>query len=80
MNGACCHNESQHFQMKEDFIPATFHFSPENTIITEINLFSDIHYNLNIPAVLADNRIPATESPPPPELHTYLSRLQTYLL
>ena len=77
MDGTCCHNESQHFQMKDDFIPANFHFNPEITNFTGINFFSDIHYNLYIPA---DNRIPATESPPPPELHTYLSRIQSYLL
>lgn len=76
----CCHNESEHFQIKEDFITTSINFSFENDNVINLKILSNIIYNINIPENLFNKNIYITESPPSLTLHSKLSKLQAYLL
>ena len=77
-NSDCCHNETEHFQLKVDFVNSNMDFQSKETNI-----------DILFPAVFAflqttyiadqDIKIRYPESPPPPEINTVLSLLQTYL-
>jgi hypothetical protein len=76
-NSNCCHNETEYFQLKEDFVSSS---SIENTSITCFDIlfplvlidFPDTPYNIEI-------EIENFAESPPNSLQTKLSLLQTYL-
>ncbi len=75
----CCKNESEVFQLNEDFSPTSI---TELPITVELDLFS-------FALLILDEEIVSTEQvqefivsnlPPPPKIQTALSQRQTYLL
>lgn len=77
----CCHSESEHFQLKENFVPAVeqCHFDHESVIDLNISDHKVIDTVLPQGSLLCKNSN-INKSPPPGEIHSILSRLQTYLL
>ncbi|NQU53711.1 MAG: hypothetical protein HQ522_14365 [Bacteroidetes bacterium] len=75
----CCKNESEVFQLDEDFSPISI---TEIPVTVELDLFS-------FAMLILDEEIVSTEQkqefivsdlPPPPKIQTALSQRQTYLL
>nr|WP_321409253.1 hypothetical protein [uncultured Carboxylicivirga sp.] len=71
----CCHNETHHFQVEDDFtMVMDLELSvPFNYIAPVIFLFSDIIVDET------EDFVEITASPPPPPLGIRLSFLQSYL-
>lgn len=75
----CCHNETEYFQLDEDFVsPVSF----EKIQLADLDIFFSLVfvYILNAPEDIEKDILNFAESPPPPNLHTKLSLLQTYLI
>jgi hypothetical protein len=80
MNG-CCHNESEHFQLREDFIPTIEHSNFNHLTVVDLNILYHILIDTNVPGELISHKnLVKNESPPPGEIHSILSQLQSYLL
>ena len=75
----CCHNETEYFQLDEDFVSPVF---VENIQIAGLDILFPVvfTYLLNTPEVFEKDVLNFAESPPPPDLNTKLSFLQTYLI
>jgi len=75
-NSSCCRNETEHFQLKEDFVSNVidFQFQDTNTDILQPIVLAFI-YNSFLPDLDIDIR--PTESPPP-EIKTFLSTIQVF--
>jgi hypothetical protein len=76
-NSDCCRNETEHFQLKENFVGNVidFHFQDSDTDILQQVVLALI-YNSFSPDLDIDIR--PTESPPPPEIKTFLSTIQVF--
>lgn len=76
----CCHNETIHFQLKDNFVGSPgLEISP--ALPTDLVLSSDLIAVLFSPQISdIDSFIEKAESPPPKTLHTKLSEIQSYLL
>ena len=75
----CCKNETDFFQLDEDFSVSSSLESPESVQIDLLAVFqatfnSDVEQNSFI------GEFNATVSPPPPNIKTSLAKRQTYLL
>ena len=75
----CCKNETEVFQLDEDFSATTVLELPESV---QIDLFavSLVVFNLTLDenSIIEDYAL--TDSPPPPNIQTSLAIRQTYLL
>ncbi len=80
MEGDCCHNTSEHFQVKEDFISTFTHFNFENDVLTYQSFSFNLLFYADKPYDEYNRHIYITESPPPQKINTLLSQLQAYLL
>ena len=74
----CCHNETEYFQLKVDFATSGIDFQSQETeldiLFPAVFVFLQITYTTD-----QDIKIRYPESPPPPEINTVLSLIQTYL-
>lgn len=79
-NGHCCHDVTEYFRLKEDFITSFVQFNFENIFPVEL---------ANIPTLLSEHLCKAestgdlfiiADSSPPLKVHSVLAQLQTYLL
>jgi hypothetical protein len=78
MEDGCCRNETKHYQLEEDYVSAMAVYDlPDSSIdilfpilfsLVQIEPGNDILSNIFYP-----------DHPPPPEIQTILSLLQTYL-
>ena len=74
----CCHNETEHFQLKVDFASSNIDFQSQETDIDI--LFPAVFVFLQTTYIADQNiKIRYPESPPPPKINTLLSLIQTYL-
>ena len=74
----CCHNETEYFQLKEDFLKPV---SLENNQIAGFDILFPlvfVHF-LNAPGNIETEVLNYAESPPTLTIQTKLSLLQTYL-
>ena len=78
--GNCCHNESEHFQLKEDFIAPATGFDVEPSIPVDLEIIPVFLLNNTIQVRHSEDFICFTDTPSPPKIQDVLSRLQTYLL
>lgn len=78
--GDCCHHETDHFQLKEEFVsnPATINF--ENDFYIQLALAPVIILNLEPQAQIERQTRFYSDVSPPPNIHTALAKLQIYLL
>ncbi|MEN8118635.1 MAG: hypothetical protein ABFS16_16750 [Bacteroidota bacterium] len=75
----CCKNETEIFQLDEDFSVSTSLAIPESVQI-DLLAISLVVFNLNIEEnSIADDYI-LIDSPPPPKIQTSLAKRQIYLL
>ena len=76
-NSNCCHNETEHFQLKENFVSPA---SCENTRIASFDILFPLVFVdfLDTPDIVVIDVSNYAESPPP-TIHSKLSLLQTYL-
>lgn len=77
MEGGCCHNENEHFQLEEEFVSSVYidnlqHF--EIGILFPVYLIS----TTDNPVETVNTTIESADLPPP-KIQTFLSLLQTYL-
>lgn len=75
----CCHDETEYFQFNEDFVSPDF---VENIQPADFNILFPmvVVYILNAPEDNEKDNLNFAASPPPLNLHTYLSFLQVYLI
>ena len=78
--GNCCHNESEHFQLKEDFIAPDIGFDFKLSIPIDLGFIPFFPLNNIIQTGCSEDLIYYTDTPSPPKIQNVLSRLQTYLL
>lgn len=78
MGGGCCHTDSEHFQLENDFI---IQFSDIQFQELEIELPFLIAYSISIQKIneQTTTNIDFKEIPPPIPVPKHLSLLQTYL-
>ncbi|UCG28775.1 MAG: hypothetical protein JSV24_05300, partial [Bacteroidales bacterium] len=78
MENGCCHTETEHFQLENDFITSGVLYDLQGS-------GPEMAYPLAVISLPADQGITISlknnysEHPPPPELQTLLSLLQSYL-
>jgi|SRR6056297_3035961 len=78
MEENCCHNETDFYQLDNDFFVSTYHLA-ENLSVQEL-LFPVIFSFFNADIFSSDSLVLyITESPPPKERQERLSFLQSYL-
>ena len=75
----CCKNETEVFQLDEDFSVSTALELPESVQI-DLLAVSLVVFNLSIEENLIVDEFLITDSPPPPKIQTSLAKRQTYLL
>ena len=80
MEGGCCHTKVEYFKLEELVILSSFDFTFKNEVIEDLSLANNVLFNINILENVSNGHIFITESPPALEIHTLLSKLQTYLL
>ena len=78
--GKCCHDKSEHFQLKEDFVSSFDQFNFDNDFCIELDFIMKFNLVLNNEVDNIKEFIPHYNSPPPPNILSVLARLQTYLL
>lgn len=79
MDMSCCHNEQHLYQLTENYTQPVI--SDHVQFIQVDLLVFDSLMNMNLPVHESENEIFSyTESPPPPDLSTYLSSIQIYRL
>ena len=76
-NSDCCRNETVHFQLKENFVVSVSDFQFHDT---DIDIFQavDLTFIFNSFSPDPDLDKTPTESPPPPEIKTFLSTIQVF--
>ena len=77
--GNCCHDESVHFQLKEDFVFSTDQFSLEKYFPIDLHLIPYIISGIHLSDDNANGFTTFNDSSPPPKIQTALAKLQTYL-
>ncbi len=78
MSGGCCHTESEHFQVKENFLGQVISKDFQDYGLDFLFVIS--FTIVNIQSFEIDNQIfELADSPPPPKIQTNLSLLQIYL-
>lgn len=78
MDGNCCHTESEHFQLEEDFLGQYIvnEFQEYETDLSFLLVFAILDFELN---ENENSEVELSDLPPPPKIQTTLSLLQTYL-
>ncbi|MGD2035096.1 MAG: hypothetical protein PVF73_08585 [Bacteroidales bacterium] len=76
----CCHNETEHYQLKENFVPSVEEFDFTFHVFVELEGCIPLLLGAVENEGLGDSGSLADESPPPGDLHSVLSFLQTYRL
>lgn len=78
MKGGCCHNESIHFEVKEDFVSPVY---VENDKVVELDILFPILFVLDFELLPEVEKTFETfpDTSAPPTIQTRLSLLQTYL-
>lgn len=78
--GSCCHEETKHFQLKEDFLSGITQFNLENAFLITVFNFTaiEIIYKLNSENPSANSEF--SDSSPPVKVSGLLSFLHTFLL
>jgi hypothetical protein len=74
----CCHNESEHFQVKDDFC-ITDNISVITAPVIDVFFNTIFITQLYRPSDTSFRSFPVAESPPPLKTDTLLSLFQTYL-
>lgn len=76
---SCCHNEQHLYQLTENFTQPAI---ADHVQFIQVDLLVfDSLMNMNLPVHESENEIFSyAESPPPPDLSTYLSSIQIYRL
>ncbi|HSH52940.1 MAG TPA: hypothetical protein VK982_14535 [Bacteroidales bacterium] len=78
MEQNCCHNETDYYQLEDDFFVSAYHLVKE--LSEQESLFPVLYTYLNIEIYNNDSLfVKTTESPPPKKNHDRLSFLQSYL-
>ena len=78
--GNCCHNESEHYQLKEDFTAPVTGFNVEQSIPIDLEFIPVSPISNTIQVRCSEDFICFSDTPSPPKIQDVLSRLQTYLL
>lgn len=75
----CCHNETHHFQLTENFVGSTPSTIVEIAIVHVLFpiVFSTLLLEVN---QISLSQIVFYDSPPPPDIHIHLALLQSYLI
>lgn len=76
-NSNCCHNETEHFQLKVDFVSYVSDFQFQDTDVDVLFpvVFAYLHNSLSTEP---DIDFSPTESTPPPDIKTFLSAIQVF--
>ena len=75
----CCKNESELFQLDEDFSLVTVSEVPQSTEF-ELMDFAILVYNFTVVETEEIEEFFESDLPPPPKIQTVLSQRKTYLL
>ncbi|MBN1415187.1 MAG: hypothetical protein JW973_08820 [Bacteroidales bacterium] len=78
--GSCCHNESEHYQLKEDFVSTQTQFDFEHLFPTDSQLLPGFLADFHDCAGYPGNQRCFTNGSPPPKIQTVLAKTQAYLL
>ncbi|MBN2215644.1 MAG: hypothetical protein JW723_15550 [Bacteroidales bacterium] len=78
--GSCCHDESEHFRLKEDFVPSSVQFNFGNVFSVDLAFLPDLLSGIGYKAENTNDLNVFTGSSPPPGINISLAKLQTYLL
>lgn len=78
--GDCCHNESETFILEGDFMPVIFNHDFHDLTVIELYLNKGLNLDLFCSNEDNTNNCITAFSPPPENIHTLLSRLQSYRL
>jgi hypothetical protein len=75
----CCHNESEVYQMHEDYSLVSVSETPQSAEFDLLD-FTILVYNFTVVETEETEEFFEADSPPPPKIQTVLSRKQSYLL